>query len=590
MTLLFAAASTFADDDCSLSMQRISHQPTDRDKAHWKRVALFALFVIWLFSGIVGRDPWKPDEPIYIGVLHSMLVNGGDAWWSPTVGGATLGGETPFIHWINAAITYLPLQFLPLHEAARVSSVAWAAIAALCLALAARRWSAGHISYLAAIIFIGCVGLYDRAHAYVPDIALTAAIAMALYGVAELAAHGARATALLALACTIAFMSRGALGALVVMLSILLLNFAPVLSMYRVVLLRSLVFGSVLIGLLVFAFSQRAPDAFGEWIAEGAGLVVEDREAFSPGAYLLALLWFAWPAWPIAAWTVVLRARGFAGGWQRAEIIAPLVFFVMCYAVLMLGTEQRSVHAMFFLPSLVLLAAFGVDTIRRTWYAMIDWFGILVLGVSAIGMLLVSLAAYQKWPPNLATWLERFIPGFQGELPWFGYGIALVAFLVWIALIQPAHQHSRRALINWAGCVTFVWVVAQGLLQTPADYVSSYRSVYAALSKNWPNDNCVNSIGLSPNDFANLGYYTGRTTQPVDALDDVSCNHLFLARWKNEPAAPPMEQFERLVTVARPGNNAERFELYRRNAVLGRSVNNSQSASVPADAENKKTP
>jgi 4-amino-4-deoxy-L-arabinose transferase-like glycosyltransferase len=571
-------------------MQRISHQPTDRDKAMWKRISLFALIAIWLFSGIVGRDPWKPDEPIYVGVLHSMFTVGGDTWWSPTVGGATLGGETPFIHWINAAITYVPMQFLPLHEAARVSSVMWAAIAALCLALAARRWSAGHISYLAAIIFIGCVGLYDRAHAYVPDIALTAAIAIAIYGVAELATHRTRATCLLALACVIAFMTRGALGALVVMLSILLLNFVPVLSMHRVMLVRSLVFASVLIGILIFGFAQRAPEAFREWIAEGAGLVIADRDAFSPGAYLITLLWFAWPAWPIAVWTVVLRARGFAGGWQRAEIVAPLVFFVTCYVVLMLGTEQRTVHAMFFLPSLVLLAAFGVDTIRRTWYAMIDWFGILVLGVSAVGMLLVSLAAYQKWPPNLATWLERFIPGFRGELPWFGYAIALVAFLIWIALIQPAHQHSRRALINWAGCVTFVWVVAQGLLQTPADYVTSYRSVFNAINKQWPASDCVNSIDLSPNDYANLGYYTSRSTQPVDSLADVTCDHLFLARWKGEPPAPPDAEFDALVSVARPGNSSERFELYRRKAASSRGMNNNQSPTENAGAENKKSP
>jgi hypothetical protein len=263
---------------------------------------------------------------------------------------------------------------------------------------------------------------------------------------------------------------------------------------------------------------------------------------------------------------------------------------VTCYVVLMLGTEQRTVHAMFFLPSLVLLAAFGVDTIRRTWYAMIDWFGILVLGVSAVGMLLVSLAAYQKWPPNLATWLERFIPGFRGELPWFGYAIALVAFLIWIALIQPAHQHSRRALINWAGCVTFVWVVAQGLLQTPADYVTSYRSVFNAINKQWPASDCVNSIDLSPNDYANLGYYTSRSTQPVDSLADVTCDHLFLARWKGEPPAPPDAEFDALVSVARPGNSSERFELYRRKAASSRGMNNNQSPTENAGAENKKSP
>ncbi len=572
-------------------MSRIEHQPTDRNKATWKRVALLALIAIWLFSGIVGRDPWKPDEPIYIGVLHSLFTQGDAAWWSPTIGGAALVGEAPFIHWINALVVYVPMQFMPLHEAARISSAMWAAIAALCLALAARRWSAGHVSYLAAIIFIGCVGLYDRAHTYVPDIALVAAIAIALLGSAELAAQPSRATALLTLACTLAFMSRGALGGLLVAVPVFLLNFAPVLSMHRLALIRSLVFSSVAIAALSFAFSHRAPDAFRDWVADGAGLVIDERESFAPFAYVTALLWFAWPAWPIAIWTVVLRARGFVGGWQRAEIIAPIVFFVSCYAVLLLGTEQRSVHAMYFLPPLALLAAFGVDTIRRTWYAMIDWFGILVLGIATVGVFVVSLAVYLKWPPHLAAWLDRFIPGFRADLPWLGYGIALIAFLIWIALIQPAHQHSRRALINWAGCVTFLWVVAQALLLRPADHVTSYRSVFVALDKRWPAQGCVNAQDVSPNDIASLDYYVGRKTVLVDNLEDARCEHLFLARWKGEPPAPPPTQYELLVRAARPGNSSEQFELYRR--VVPDSPIPASPASNPLGAngaESAKTP
>jgi 4-amino-4-deoxy-L-arabinose transferase-like glycosyltransferase len=68
-------------------VSRINHQPTDRDKAPWKRAALFALIALWLVPGIFGRDPWKPDEPIFIGILHSMFVDGGNAWWSPQIGG-----------------------------------------------------------------------------------------------------------------------------------------------------------------------------------------------------------------------------------------------------------------------------------------------------------------------------------------------------------------------------------------------------------------------------------------------------------------------------------------------------------------------
>ncbi len=542
---------------------RIAHQPTDRDKAFWKRVALFALIAIWMLSGIFGRDPWKPDEPIFVGILHSMLTVGGDAWWSPEIGGLTIGGETPFIHWLNAAIAWLPNQIWPLHEAARIASVAWIAIATLCLALTARRWSAGHISYLAAIIFLGCLGLYDRAHSYLPENTLVATIAIALYGISELADRHNRATLLIALAGVLAFMSHGVFGLLIATAPGLCLAFAPVLSMHRVALARAFFFTCLLCAALSAAFAARAPAVFSSWVESGAGLVLFDREHFAPFSYLTSLLWFAWPAWPIAVWTLVLRARGFAGGWQRAEIIAPSVFFIAALVVTNAFAEPRTIHALFFLPPLVLLAAFGVDTIRRTWYAMIDWFGILVLGIAGVLIFVLSLALFLKWPPNVATWADKFVPNFVGHLPWFGYVIALIAFLIWIALVQPAHQHSRRALINWAGCVTFIWVVAQALLIEPANYRSSHRSVLEALNKQWPASGCVSGFDLPPSHIAMLDYTVGRRIEPVDDIGDVACEHLLIVRTRGEPLIET-NNFTLIFSGNRPGDRSEKIELLRR--------------------------
>jgi 4-amino-4-deoxy-L-arabinose transferase-like glycosyltransferase len=543
---------------------RIAHQPTDRDKALWKHVALIALIAIWLFSGIVGRDPWKPDEPVFIGVLHSMFVDGGSAWWSPQIGGYVLGGETPFIHWLNAALAYLPMQFLQLHEAARFSSVAWIALATLCLAFAAYRWSAGHISYLAAIVFIGCLGLYDRAHTYVPEVALIAAISLAIYGTSELTDRSRLGTSLITAAGVLAFMSHGALGVLLIGVPIVALMFAPVLSMHRVALARALVFIALICALLVFAFAQRAPNAFAEWINAGAGIAIGERERFAPQAYFIALLWFAWPAWPIAVWTIILRARGFAGGWQRAEIVAPMVFFVSSFVVLNAATDQRTIYTLIYLPPIVLLAAFGVDTIRRTWYAMIDWFGILVLGIASVLIFVASLALYVKWPPNVASWAERFVPSFTAPVPWFGYGVALIAFLIWIALVQPAHQHSRRALINWAGCVTFLWVVAQALLIVPADYRASHRGVFVAMNKHWPASGCVNGINLQTSHIAMLDYTVSRRIDLVDSIDEASCDHVLYVREKNAPSPEDTSGFDILYSGNRPGDRAEKIELLRR--------------------------
>ena len=545
----------------------LNHQPTDRNKTRWKAVALFALIGFWLLSGIVGRDPWKPD-PVYLGILQSLLeqiASGGRDWWTPTVAGVAQDNEIILIHWLNAPVVLLAKMLLPLHEAARVSSVIWTGLGIAAIALAARRWSGGHISFLAAIISIGCIGLYDRAHSYVPDIAVFAAMAFALYGTAELATHPRRATALMTAAIVVAFAARSALGFVVLALPIGLLCFAPVFSMHRVALVRALLFATVICGFWIVAFALLDAVGFDDWMDSDFGLKLEDRERFGPISYLGTLLWFAWPAWPIAIWLLTLRARGFGGGWQRGEVVAPAIFFLSGYAAIAALTEPRDIYAVYLLPPLIILAAFGVDTLKRTWYALIDWFGILVLGLTAFLTALVASAVYYGWPPMIAERIAGYVPGFKGASPWLGYGVAMLAFVIWIALIQPAHQHARRALINWAGCVTFLWVVAQALLVTPHNYTITYRDVFTEMVKVWPKTGCVSSIELSTSQAAMLVYYTGRITQPIEAATDAQCAFVLLQRYRDEPVPLPEPEYTRRFRGNRPGDNFEAFELYEKN-------------------------
>ena len=545
---------------------RINHQPTDHNKAPWKSVALVALIGFWLLSGVLGRDPWKP-EPIYLGVLQTLLeqmANGGRDWWTPTVAGVAQESEFILIHWINAPIVLLAKPVLPLHEAARITTVMWAGIGITALALAARRWSGGHISFLAAIVAIGCIGLYEWAHKYGPDIAVFAAIALAIYGTSALASTSKRATALLIAAVVISFAARGVMGYLLVAVPLALLCFAPVYSMYRTTLIRALIVATLICAFWLAAFALRDASGFAAWTAADFGLNVTEHERFAPTFYLGTLLWFAWPAWPIAIWLITLRVRGFNGGWQRGEVVAPVVFFSTGFVTISVFTDPRAIHALYLLPPVIVLAAFGVDTLKRTWYALIDWFGIMVLGLTAIAVVLVASAIYFDWPPMISQWLKGYVPGFKGTLPWLGYVVAMLAFVIWIALIQPAHQHARRALINWAGCVTFLWVVAQALLTAPANHINSYRNVFTDLARQLPASPCVNSLELSTAQAAMFLYYTGRVTEPVDEIAELTCPFVLMQRYRLEPDALPAPDFKLIASGNRPGDNAELFELYAR--------------------------
>ncbi|MCS6995763.1 MAG: hypothetical protein NZ533_02205 [Casimicrobiaceae bacterium] len=538
-----------------------THGPTDLHKPLWKAAALLALIAFWLFSGITGRDPWKPDELTYIGILHQGVSAGDLPWW-PRVGGLLVPGELGLIHWPTAVLAQLTVPWLALHEAARLGSVLWCASGIAALSLAASRWSGGHISYLAAILTIGCLGLYDRAHSYLPDVPLFAAVAWALYGCALLPDRPRRAVALLVAALVVAALARGVHGALLIAVPLALLAFAPVLSSHRASLVRSLLLGVSLCALMAWALWQADPSAFEQFLRDGAGIQRSSRQRFAPLFYTVTLLWFAWPVWPVALWFVILRLRGFYGGWQRAEWLAPVTFLATDFVLLCITSDAKAAFLLPLLPPLVLMAAFGVDTVRRTWYALIDWFGILVLGLTALAAVIVASALYLKWPPMIAQWLTRYVPDYSAPTPWLGYAVVLLAFVIWIVLIQPAQQHSRRAFVNWAGCVTFLWIVVQALLIAPADYISSYRGTFERLTAGVEPGACLLAVALPPGQAAMLSYHTGRTVWMAGAQAH-ACPYAVVLRDRGAPPPTIGADWQALASAARPGDNSERYTIYR---------------------------
>ena len=46
---------------------------------------LFLLCGVWVFTGLIGHDPWKPDEAYSFGLIYSMLQ--GEHWLVPTLAG-----------------------------------------------------------------------------------------------------------------------------------------------------------------------------------------------------------------------------------------------------------------------------------------------------------------------------------------------------------------------------------------------------------------------------------------------------------------------------------------------------------------------
>jgi len=177
-----------------------------------------------------------------------------------------------------------------------------------------------------------------------------------------------------------------------------------------------------------------------------------------PFYYLQNLPWFAWPALPLALWTLYLRSRGYNGGLAQPGIVLPVTMSIVLLAVLSAAAEPRATLALPLLLPLSLLAAAEVDTLKRGTSGALDWFGILTFGLLAI--LVWALWLESLWhglPEPVARMFRDTQPGFRPPLQPLALLVSGFLTLLWIVLVRPARRSNRRAVLNWATGMTLVW-------------------------------------------------------------------------------------------------------------------------------------
>ena len=88
------------------------------------RYAALLLCAIWLLTGVVGHEPWKPEDALHLGVAFGM--SSGD-WLVPRIAGDPWLVSPPLYHWVAALCGRLFGWLLPWHDAARLASTLFAA-------------------------------------------------------------------------------------------------------------------------------------------------------------------------------------------------------------------------------------------------------------------------------------------------------------------------------------------------------------------------------------------------------------------------------------------------------------------------------
>ena len=540
-----------------------------------KQAGLVLLCTAWIALGLLGHDPWKTDDATSFGIAFDMLKSGD--WIVPQVAGSALPERAPLFYALAAAAASAFQAVLPLHDAARIAIALCLGLTLWLLALTGRELYGPGFRWLPVLIFIGCIGLWDRSHQLSPDLGLLPAFALALYALALSRRRPALAGILLGGAAGLAFLFRGSLGSALIALTALLLPlFKPWRSTrYAGTLALAIVVAAPLIVAWPLALYLRDPAAFSQWFAAqditrlfGLAPDAPESEALY---YTRNLLWFAWPALPLALWTLWLRSRGFNGGLGDAGIELPAVMSLVLLIVLSAAAEPRATLLLPLLLPLSLLAAAEVDTLKRGYSGALDWFGILTFGLLAAlvwGLWIETLV--HGLPEPVARIFHDTQPGYQPPWQTLAVLISVLLSLLWLALVRPARRSHRRAILNWAVGMTLVWGLYTTIWLPYLDSRRSYRPVAESLAVHLPPGSCVGGRNLGEAQRALLEYFIGLVTVPDDTPAAASCGALLVQVARDESADPPDSAWQKAWEGRRRGDDTERFILFVRSSAASR--------------------
>jgi 4-amino-4-deoxy-L-arabinose transferase-like glycosyltransferase len=528
-------------------------------------IAVGALLCAWALIGLFGRDPWKPDEAYTVGVVYEMVQTGN--WTVPAIAGEPFLEKPPLFYASAAFFAWALRDRLPLHEAARIATVFYVAIALLFLALTARALYGPGAAVPAVLLVAGSAGLLSPAHLLLTDNALLAGFAVALFGLAIAPARPAAGGILTGLGAGCAFLAKGLLGPGVVVLTALALRFVPAGEgrAYR----RSFAWAAAAAApwLIVWPamLHGQSPALFDEWFwKNNIGRFTGEAQLgpeLDHWMYLRILPAFAMPLLPIAAWSLWRAARESGRRLLQWRFAVPLASASVLLLVLSASSSSRNVYL---LPVLLPLGLLCVATPQSLASPLARWLGQLgAAGAAALTLAAVALwgALLAGWPEGIAERLLARNPGYVPSASAWAVAAALAFALSWLALLRIPWRGLRMPL-TWTGSLTMAWAIAVVLWLPYVDHGKSYRGVMAQMSSHVPSGECVATRGLRETHLAMVAYFGHVRSLPQESPAGAACRWLLLERSGSVPA--PGATWSLAWSGARPGDHGERLWLFRK--------------------------
>ncbi len=275
------------------------------------------------------------------------------------------------------------------------------------------------------------------------------------------------------------------------------------------------------------------------------------------------LLWFTWPAWPLALWTL--------WRWRRqlgSRHVALPLWFVLVSIATTLATPSSDRSLLLGLPALATLAAFALPTFSRSVGALIDWFTLLFFSGCAFIIWVIWISLQTGVPAKPAANVARLAPGFEPSFSLLAFAAALAATIAWAWLVKWRTRRHRlviwKSLVLPAGGAALCWLLLMTLWLPVLDFARSYAPVVRGVVRQMDQPGCVEAFGLSRGQTAAFLYHGQLDLRP--AAKQGVCPWLVAAA-ELQPAMPiaiDMKGWQLVSSIRRPSDANDNVLLYRK--------------------------
>lgn len=279
------------------------------------------------------------------------------------------------------------------------------------------------------------------------------------------------------------------------------------------------------------------------------------------------MLWFLWPAWPMAAWTLwKWRGQWRNQVWTQHLTLPVFLFVITLMASVLTSNPDRTL--LLVLPSIAALAAFSLPTLRRSVAALIDWFTLIFFTVCAVAVWGVWLSLETGVPAQPARNVFRLVPGYTYEFNLLALITAAVVTLVWLRIVAwRIGRHPSaiwKSLVLPATGVVLCWVLLMTLWLPFLDHAMNYKAWTLQLKEIIGEPQCVSFSRLDRHQIAGFSFHGNITFEPVK--NNQSCKWLLNKPQGTDPIFLTVDTTKWLFvkTIQRPGDKSDTVQIFQR--------------------------